>query len=273
MSTDTIESNDYGSLNYRNIHRIKVGRYEFDAWFGNSAIFMQNETDLLGYKAFEKGVRRTSSKKKIIEHAQTKKPWIEKLCFCPYCFKYTDNTSEIQRHCQGCPYKSKLPGKVMYFDGEVTIRKVKGCRHKLFCQCMCVLAKFFLDNKSIFFNLEYYDFYVIYQMMDGYLTPMGFFSQELMSWDNNILSCIMVIPCYQKHHLGTKLIDFSYKLSRFKQKISGPERPLSALGRISFLKYWCSRICICFLYGSLSTYKHVGLSLISQNSGSVWMTS
>ncbi|QPG74801.1 hypothetical protein FOA43_002137 [Brettanomyces nanus] len=260
-------SSDYGSLDYRNVRRIKLGRFEFDTWFSNSALFLPTEPELLAYKAIESGIKLSSSHRKRLDYDELKKTWIDTLHFCPYCFKYTEDSLQMAKHTAGCRLKSHLPGKVMYFDGDSTIRKIKASRHKLFCQCMCLLAKFFLDNKSIFFNIDYFDFYVIYKVLDGVSAPMGFYSRELLSWENNNLSCIMVIPCYQKQHLGTKLIDFSYCLSRYQQMISGPERPLSQLGRITYLRYWSSRLCIEFLYGSLTRFKVVTLKLISAKTG------
>lgn len=262
-----MQDDDYGALTYRNIERIRLGKYEFNTWFGNSAIFFPNAPDMLAYRIVQKKVRISGSKRKLEEYGLLKKPWLKLLHVCPYCFKYTENEKEMRQHSQGCPLKTHLVGKVMYCDGEITVRKVKGSKHRLFCQCLCILAKFFLDNKSVFYNLEHYDFYVVYKLLDGINTPMGFFSKELLSWEGNNLSCIMVIPCYQKKHLGTKLIDFSYRLSQFEQVISGPERPFSSLGRITYLKYWSGRLCLHFLYGRLSTYRHVTLKFVSRQTG------
>ncbi|VEU22418.1 DEKNAAC103360 [Brettanomyces naardenensis] len=264
---DDVQDN-YGSLNYRNVRRITLGHYSFDTWFGNSAPFLPNEPELLAYNAIHNGIKRSTSHRKVIEYAKTRKPWIDTLYFCSTCFKYSDDPAIVEKHSIGCPYRAHFPGKVMYCDDEVTIRKVKGSKHKLFCQCLCVLAKFFLDNKSVFYNLEHFDFYVIYKKSDeGISTPMGFYSRELISWEDNNLSCIMVIPCYQKQHLGTKLVDFSYRLSTYQQIISGPERPLSSLGRMTFLSYWSGRLCIEFLYGSLVTFKTLTLEVISRKTG------
>lgn len=263
----SLQDDDYGALTYRNIERIRLGKYEFNTWFGNSTIFFPNEPDTLACKIIRNNIRISGSKRKLEEYASTMRPWLKLLHICPYCFKYTDNEKEMKEHSNGCPLKFHLMGKVMYCDGEVTVRKVKGSRHRLFCQCLCILAKFFLENKSVFFNLEHYDFYVLYKVLDGISTPMGFFSKELLSWEGNNLSCIMVIPCYQKQHLGTKLIDFSYRLSQFEQVVSGPERPFSSLGKIAYLRYWSGRLCLHFLYGRLSTYRHVTLKFVSQQTG------
>lgn len=285
-NTDENGDDEYGFLDYRNVSRIRLGRFEFDTWYGNSALFKEpiyNKTRKclyteLAFKDHDSFSDPPLNKKFATVHMgntpddhlkqiQDKKPWIDILFVCPFCFKFTDKEIEWEQHINCCQFRSKLPGKVMYNDGEFVIRKVKGAYHKLFCQCMCLLAKFFLDNKSIFYHLDYFDFYVIYQKLDRHEVPMGFYSRELLSWESNNLSCICVLPCYQKRQLGTKLIDFSYKLSSYEQQISGPERPLSPLGKMAYLSYWCRCISLSFVYGPLSTKKHVTLQMISELTG------
>ncbi|KAH3668551.1 hypothetical protein OGAPHI_002305 [Ogataea philodendri] len=265
--SNSSETLDYGSLNYRNVERIRLGNFEFDTWFGNSVLFIQTEPETLGYQLLEKRTKPSVSTKKFNQLNQLQQPWIKMLHFCQACFKYTTECDEMFRHYSYCSFRRNLPGQVMYQDDTCTIRRVSGRKHKLFCQCLSILAKFFLDNKSVFFNVEYYDYFVIYQTLDGVPTPMGFYSRELLSWDQNNLSCILVIPCYQKQRLGSKLIEFSYYLSNHEQIVSGPERPLSPFGKLSYLSYWTKSLSREFLYGKLSTNTHVTLELISQKTG------
>lgn len=74
---------------------------------------------------------------------------------------------------------------------------------------------------------------------------MGFFSKENLSWDSNNLACILVFPPYQHRNLGQLLMAVSYKLSGWEWEdsiIGGPEKPLSAMGRKSYLRFWTERI-------------------------------
>lgn len=74
---------------------------------------------------------------------------------------------------------------------------------------------------------------------------MGFFSKENLSWDANNLACILVFPPYQHRNLGQLLMAVSYKLSGWEWEdsvIGGPEKPLSTLGRKSYLRFWSERI-------------------------------
>ena len=68
-----------------------------------------------------------------------------------------------------------------------------------------------------------------------------------MSWDNNNLACILVFPPWQRKGLGKILMGISYELSRLEGRIGGPEKPLSELGRIGYLKFWQARIASAIL--------------------------
>ena len=119
---------------------------------------------------------------------------------------------------------------------------------KLFSQNLSLFAKLFLDNKSIFFDVASFDYYLLVQDGPNSSLPLlpsqivGFFSKEKMSWDNNNLACILVFPPWQRNGLGKILMGISYELSRMGNRVGGPEKPLSELGRIGYLKFWEARV-------------------------------
>lgn len=191
--------------------------------------------------------------------------WLEKLFICDSCFKYTDDEKDYEAHLLACDHLNKQLGKIMYRDEKYVIRKVRGSKHKMFTQNLCLFTKLFLDNKSVFFTVDYFEFYIVYGTENN--KPMGFFSKEILSWDRNNLACILVFPPYQRMHLGTLLISFSYELSKSQNLVSGPEKPLSPFGLVGYLKYWSSIITRELVFGKLSDAKVVTLEEVSKVTG------
>lgn len=115
---------------------------------------------------------------------------------------------------------------------------------QLFAQNLSLFAKLFLDNKSVFFDVSSFLYYLLV-----YTSPetaqhqvIGFFSKEKMSWDNNNLACILVFPPWLRKGVGKILMGVSYELSRREGRIGGPEKPLSDLGKKGYLRFWAARV-------------------------------
>ncbi|OWB73240.1 hypothetical protein B5S31_g2974 [[Candida] boidinii] len=117
------------------------------------------------------------------------------------------------------------------------------------------------------FQKDYFDFYIIYGDVNGFPTPMGFFSKELLSWESNNLACILVFPPFQRRGLGNILISFSYEISKAMGTVSGPEHPLSPFGKKGYLSYWSKTIAREILVGQFSTSKHITLEILSTKTG------
>ena len=122
---------------------------------------------------------------------------------------------------------------------------------QLFTQNLSLFAKLFLDNKSVFFDVSSFNYYLLVHRptRSTILRPqiVGFFSKEKMSWDNNNLACILVFPPWQRKGLGKILMGVSYELSRREARIGGPEKPLSELGRRGYIKFWKARVASAIL--------------------------
>lgn len=120
---------------------------------------------------------------------------------------------------------------------------------QLFTQNLSLFAKLFLDNKSVFFDVASFNYYLLVHTPTHSYTPLcsphqviGFFSKEKMSWDNNNLACILVFPPWQRKGLGKILMGVSYELSKREGRLGGPEKPLSELGRKGYLGFWEARV-------------------------------
>jgi histone acetyltransferase MYST1 len=53
------------------------------------------------------------------------------------------------------------PGNEIYRKGALSVFEVDGRDHKLYCQNLCLLAKLFLDHKTLYFDVDPFLFYVL----------------------------------------------------------------------------------------------------------------
>ncbi|KAI5305956.1 hypothetical protein KEM55_008779, partial [Ascosphaera atra] len=181
------------------------------------------------------------------------------------------------------------PGVKVYGDKRgYEVWEVDGEKEKLFAQNLSLFSRLFLDHKSVFFDVSSFLYYILTfrppstpeaspenasddhhdnngkntedQRSNSDYHILGYFSKEKLSWDPNNLACILVFPPYQHRQLGQFLIGISYKLSAWEfhgGMLGGPERPLSEMGRRSYLRFWEERLVRFFLLGPSSGHVHV----------------
>lgn len=144
---------------------------------------------------------------------------------------------------------------------------------QLFCQNLSLFAKLFLDNKSVFFDVAGFNYYLLVYTPPsapadpsaapnapeasqpsqarlpslGWPQIVGFFSKEKLSWDNNNVACILVFPPWQRKGLGVLLMGVSYEISRREELLGGPEKPISELGKKGYKRFWAGEIARWFL--------------------------
>lgn len=121
---------------------------------------------------------------------------------------------------------------------SVSVYEILGEESKLFCQNLCLIAKLFLDHKSIYYDVSPFKFYVLIENDANGSHIAAYFSKEVNQATEFNLACIMVLPPYQRKGYGQFLISMSYYLSNKEHRICTPETPLSDLGRISYKSYW-----------------------------------
>lgn len=116
----------------KNIPRIELGRYEIDTWY---------------YAPYPDGYGGDNLRE-------------DKLYMCEFCLKYMKKAKTLERHKRKCDLRHP-PGDEIYRHNNLSVFEVDGKDNKMYCQNLCLLAKLFLDHKTLYYDVEPFLFYIL----------------------------------------------------------------------------------------------------------------
>ena len=101
------------------------------------------------------------------------------------------------------------PGNEIYRKGRISFFEIDGRKNKAYAQNLCLLAKLFLDHKTLYYDTDPFLFYVMTDFDSRGFHIVGYFSKEKESTEDYNVACILTMPPYQRKGYGKLLIEFS----------------------------------------------------------------
>lgn len=131
----------------------------------------------------------------------------EKLFICEFCLNYMTQRSTLLRHKTRCELRHP-PGNEIYRSGILSVWEVDGRKCPQYCQNLCLIGGFFIKQKTLYFDVEPFFFYVLTECDSDGCHIVGYFSKMKESPNDYNLACITTLPPYQKRGYGRFLIEF-----------------------------------------------------------------
>lgn len=148
-ATTAFEREHEETTKVKNIEKIVMGRWEVAAWY---------------YSPFPD------------EYSD-----VETLYVCEFCLTYMKKRKSLKKHKSECACRHP-PGREIYREGgDLSVYELDGREHRAYCQKLCLLAKLFLDHKTLYYDVTPFLFYVVTKVDCNGAHIVGYFSKEKVS--------------------------------------------------------------------------------------------
>jgi hypothetical protein len=102
---------------------------------------------------------------------------IDTLYVCEFCLSYMKKRKTLRKHKAECSCRHP-PGREIYREGDLSVYELDGKDHRAYCQKLCLLAKLFLDHKTLYYDVNPFYFYVVTKVDSHGAHIVGYFSKE-----------------------------------------------------------------------------------------------
>jgi histone acetyltransferase MYST1 len=99
------------------------------------------------------------------------------LYVCEYCLAYMRKTRTYLQHKETCQCH-RPPGTEIYREADIAVYELDGKSHPAYCQKLCLIAKLFLDHKTLYYDTTPFYFYIVTKVDEEGSHIVGYFSKE-----------------------------------------------------------------------------------------------
>lgn len=170
-TTAALEKEHEALTKVKYVNKIQIGKYEIDTWY---------------FSPYPE------------EYGKQPKLWI-----CEYCLKYMKFERSYKKHLVECTSRQP-PGKEIYRKGTISVFEVNGSDHKIYCQNLCLLAKLFLDHKTLYFDVDPFWFYVLTEVDRVGCHIVGYFSKVRSVSHLYVFTPVKSKPVWVYNHFSTE---------------------------------------------------------------------
>ena len=102
------------------------------------------------------------------------------LYFCDFDLHFVKRRNALARYMKRCELVHP-PGDEIYRANSISVFEIDGATSRVYCQNLCLLAKLFLDHKTLYYDVDPFLFYVMCECDEHGCHPVAYFSKEKVS--------------------------------------------------------------------------------------------